>query len=266
MRSITDAFHPARRWVLLLALAEFTVLVLVFYAAAGLRFLGDTELLSRAFGEILPRALLFSSVHVLAMTALGMYISQSREGLSGHIVRAAVAFLAGGLFLIALQYALPVSPIGRGVMFIAMLLGLASIMLTRYFALKSVGVEALRRRVLVLGVGEKAALIATRLRRLSGRRRRDSAGAPAGPRARPAGPGARARHRRDRDRGGRTPRHPAHGCADPGSPARPGRHRGRHLLRARERQDQDERAQPVLAGVLARLRRRRPAGGQQARS
>jgi sugar transferase (PEP-CTERM system associated) len=170
MRSITDAFHPARRWVLILALVEFSVLVLVFYAAAILRFLGDTQLLDRVFGDILPRALLFAGVHVLAMTALGMYISQSREGLSGHIVRAAVAFLAGGLFLIALQYLLPLSPIGRGVMFIAMLLGLVSIMLTRYYALKSVGADALRRRVLVLGVGEKAALIATRLRRLSDQR------------------------------------------------------------------------------------------------
>ena len=170
MRSISDAFHPARRWVLILALVEFSVLLLVFYAAAGLRFMGNVDLLTRAFGDILPRALLFAGVHVLAMTALGMYISQSREDLNGHIVRAAVAFVAGGLFLIALQYVLPLGTIGRGVMFIAMALGLASIILTRYFALKSVGVDALRRRVLVLGVGDKAALIATRLRRLSDQR------------------------------------------------------------------------------------------------
>jgi sugar transferase (PEP-CTERM system associated) len=170
MRSISDAFHPARRWVLILALVEFSVLILVFYAAAGLRFMGNIDLLSRVFGDILPRALLFATVHVLAMTSLGMYISQSREGLSGHIVRAAVAFLAGGLILIAVQYLMPVSPIGRGVMLLSMALGLVSIMLTRYFALKSVGGDALRRRVLVLGVGEKAALINTRLRRLSDQR------------------------------------------------------------------------------------------------
>jgi sugar transferase (PEP-CTERM system associated) len=49
-------------------------------------------------------------------------------------------------------------------------LGLASIVLTRFLALRSVGVDALRRRVLVLGGGHKAELINTRLRRLSDRR------------------------------------------------------------------------------------------------
>jgi sugar transferase (PEP-CTERM system associated) len=170
MRSITDALHPARRWVLILAVVEFLVLAVVFHLAAWLRFLGDSALLSAAFGDILPRALIFATVHVLAMTALGMYISQSREDINGHIVRAVVAFVAGGLFLIALLYATPLSPIGRGVMLIAMALGFVSIVLTRFIVLKKVSVDALRRRVLVLGTGEKAALINTRLRRLSDRR------------------------------------------------------------------------------------------------
>jgi sugar transferase (PEP-CTERM system associated) len=170
MRSLTDVLHPARRWILVLAAVEFWVLVLVFYLAVWLRFMGHLDPLANFFGDVLPRALMFAGVHVTAMTALGMYISQSREGLSGHIVRAAVAFVAGGLLLTAVQYALPVSPIGRGVMLIAMLLGLVSIVCTRYVALRSVGVDALRRRVLVLGFGEKALLIHTRLRRLSDRR------------------------------------------------------------------------------------------------
>ncbi|MCG6118431.1 MAG: TIGR03013 family PEP-CTERM/XrtA system glycosyltransferase [Aquimonas sp.] len=170
MRSLTDALHPARRWILILALIELSVLVAVFHIAVWLRFLGDEAVRDLAFGEVGPRALLFAMVHVLAMTAMGMYISQSREGLRGHVVRAAVAFMAGGLVLVALQYLMPVSPIGRGVMFLAMLLGFVSIVLTRLLALRSVGVEAVRRRVLVLGAGHKAELINTRLRRLSDRR------------------------------------------------------------------------------------------------
>ena len=170
MRSLTDALHPARRWVLILALVELAVLFAVFHLAVWLRFLGDQELREIAFGEVTGRALLFAGVHVLTMTAMGMYVSQSREGLNGHVVRAAVAFVAGGLVLVALQYAMPGSAIGRGVMLIALVLGLASIVLTRLLALRSVGVDALRRRVLVLGVGHKAELINTRLRRLSDRR------------------------------------------------------------------------------------------------
>lgn len=170
MRSLTDALHPARRWILILALVEFAALFAVFHLAVWLRFLGDEVLRELAFGDVTPRALLFAGVHVLTMTAMGMYISQSREGLRGHVVRAAVAFLAGGLVLVALQYLMPVSPIGRGVMLLAMLLGLASIVFTRFMALRSVGGDALRRRVLVLGAGHKAELINTRLRRLSDRR------------------------------------------------------------------------------------------------
>jgi sugar transferase (PEP-CTERM system associated) len=153
-----------------LAALEFLLLLGVFHLAVSLRFLGDGALLEDAFGEVMPRALLFAVVHVVAMLALGMYVLQSREGLRGHIVRAAVAFGSGGLFLAVLHYALPASTIGRGVMLVALMLGLATIILSRTLFLRAVGADALRRRVLVLGVGAKANLIHTRLRRLSDRR------------------------------------------------------------------------------------------------
>lgn len=170
MRSISDAFHPARRWALLLAVAEFSALFFAFEAAVWVRFFGNAVLIEQAFGEVLARGLLFSSVLLLAMTSMGMYATSSRDGWSGHAVRALVAFLAGGLTLIAIQYFTPVSEVGRGIMVLALGLGLLAVLSLRALAIKIGHGELLRRQILVLGAGERADLIHSKLRRNSDRR------------------------------------------------------------------------------------------------
>lgn len=171
MRSISDALHPARRWILFLASAEFAALFLAFEAAVLVRFFGDFDLIDQAFGgSMVLRGLVFAGVLMLAMTSMGLYASHSRDGWSGHVVRALVAFFAGGLTLMALQYLTPVDDIGRGVMVLALAFGFAGVMVARAFALRVGQGELLRRQVLVLGVGEKADLIHSRLRRDSDRR------------------------------------------------------------------------------------------------
>jgi sugar transferase (PEP-CTERM system associated) len=99
-----------------------------------------------------------------------MYATHSRDGWSGHVVRALVAFVAGGLALMALQYLAPVDDIGRGVMALALVFGFAGVFVARLIALQVGQGELLRRQILVLGVGEKADLIHSRLRRGSDRR------------------------------------------------------------------------------------------------
>ena len=171
MRSISDALHPARRWILFLASAEFVALFLAFEAAVLVRFFGDFDLIDQAFGgSKVLRGLVFAGVLMLAMTSMGLYATHSRDGWSGHVVRALVAFFAGGLTLMALQYLTPVDDIGRGVMVLALGFGFAGVMVARAFALRVGQGELLRRQVLVLGVGEKADLIHSRLRRDSDRR------------------------------------------------------------------------------------------------
>lgn len=171
MRSISDALHPARRWILFLASAEFVTLFLAFQAAVLVRFFGDFELIDEAFGgSMLLRGFVFAAVLMLAMTSMGLYATHSRDGWAGHIVRALVGFFAGGLTLMALQYLSPVDDIGRGVMMLALCFGFAGVMVARAVALRVGQGELLRRQVMVLGVGEKADLIHSRLRRDSDRR------------------------------------------------------------------------------------------------
>ncbi len=170
MRSISDAFHPARRWALLLAVGEFTALFLAFEAAVWVRFFGNSALIEQAFGEVLARGLFFASVLLMAMTSMGMYATSSRDGWSGYAVRALVAFLAGGLTLIAIQYFTPISEVGRGVMVLALGLGLLAVLSLRALAIKIGHGELLRRQILVLGAGERADLIHSKFRRDSDRR------------------------------------------------------------------------------------------------
>ncbi len=170
MRSISDALHPARRWILFLATAEFLALFLAFELAVIVRFFGDFELINEVFGGSVMRALGFSCVLLLAMTSMGMYATHGRDGWSSHIVRAFVAFVAGGITLMALQYLTPADDIGRGVMALALGFGFISVMVARAIALQVGRGELLRRQILVLGVGEKADLIHSRLRRGSDRR------------------------------------------------------------------------------------------------
>ena len=68
MRSISDALHPARRWILFLASAEFVALFLAFEVAVLVRFFGDFDLIDQAFGgSMVLRGLVFSGVLMLAM-------------------------------------------------------------------------------------------------------------------------------------------------------------------------------------------------------
>jgi hypothetical protein len=68
-----------------------------FYLAAWIRFFGNEQLLSGsplAMSCNVRWCLLPCSS--LSMTAFGMYVMHSREGLNGHAVRAIAATIAGG--------------------------------------------------------------------------------------------------------------------------------------------------------------------------
>lgn len=170
MRLISDVFHPSRRWPLLLCAMDFIALFLSFELAIIVRFFGDFDLIEQAFGNSFLRGFVFAVVLQLAMTSMGLYANHSRDGWSGHAVRALVAFVFGGLTLMALQYLTPSEDIGRGVMAIALGFGFFAVMLARSLALKVGQGELLRRQILVLGSGEKADLIHSRLRRDADRR------------------------------------------------------------------------------------------------
>lgn len=170
VRGLGRLLDLPRRLYVLLAASEFVLLACSMYAAAGLRYLGNPTSAEAYVGPLLPRALVFAAMLALALGAVGLYQAHSRETLQGQFIRAALAFVLGGVGLIVLYYIWPSQYVGRGILILALVVGVGLIGLSRVVFARMVSQEVLKRRVLVLGAGRKAALLTERLRRRSDRR------------------------------------------------------------------------------------------------
>ena len=161
---------PGRRWLALIGAVEFLVLALAFVAAVELRFLGTPDWAEREFPALLPYAALFAFVLSTCYVAMGLYQTHSREGIAGQCARMLTATGLAGVVLMVAFYAVPAAHVGRGVLLIALALGLLSTALVRWLVGALATQDAMRRRVMVLGTGRNAALITSRMRRKADRR------------------------------------------------------------------------------------------------
>ncbi|SFM99758.1 TIGR03013 family XrtA/PEP-CTERM system glycosyltransferase [Dokdonella immobilis] len=158
------------RWLLVLAVAEFLVLVGALILAMRIRFWSAPEDLAAFSILIEVRATLFGLVMVTSMAAIGMYQKSLRDNLLGLIARQTIGFVMGGIATAFLFYLVPQLFIGRGVIGYALLISFPIIAFGRALFLRLVDIKALKRRVLVLGVGARAEKIVHRMRRRVDRR------------------------------------------------------------------------------------------------
>lgn len=153
--------HYVNGHYLLLGIVEYVVLVFSFYAGTYLRFwFGTSDPLMLAHSAMLAKGNIFAICMMLCMIAMGVYPSKFREGLSGMALRTMVSlFLLGFLALSAVFYLVPDSPFsaGRGVLVIAAVVAFALVMAVRIFYFRTVGANALFRKILVVGAGYQAA-------------------------------------------------------------------------------------------------------------
>ena len=154
---------------LLLGLIEALVLIAAVHGGVFIRLEGDIAGANETF-SLLPSALTFALVMISAMTAMGLYERNLREGLRGMVWRIAGAFFLGFLVMSIIFYLFPELLLWRGAFVLSWVLGLMGILSTRYIFLRLVDQALLKRRILVLGSGHKAALIDRLLRRKSDRR------------------------------------------------------------------------------------------------
>ena len=119
----------------------------------------------------LPIALTFAVVLVFSMAAMGVYESRVREGFMGMTLRTAVAiFLIGTMLIALLSYLFPVIAMERAVLLFAVLETFVIVVVIRWIAFQFISEDALKSRIVVLGAGQRALKIATRMRRKSDRR------------------------------------------------------------------------------------------------
>ena len=166
--------HPAisrkDRAIRLLWLVEMSIIVLTVLAAAWIRFINDPGSQDAFAEHALIRGLLFASFITGAMAAFGLYQVHVRHNHLDLVLRLVLAFAFGGAALLVTYYLLPQAYIGRGVLAIALVIALFTVLSLRLFSRHLFSGDVMRQRILVLGAGKNADLINTRMRRNSDRR------------------------------------------------------------------------------------------------
>lgn len=133
---------------------ELALFYSAIYVGAEIRFWGvefDDELL-----PLWPKALLFSSVIFVSMTAMGLYKSQYREGMNGMVLRLGACVIIALAAMSLLFYLFPYLFLGRGIFAWSFVIAVSGVVVIRVIFFNSVGSDALRRNVLVLGAGKRA--------------------------------------------------------------------------------------------------------------
>lgn len=121
--------------------------------------------------EYLPPASVFALVVIFSMIAMGVHESRIREGMVGMSLRSAVGiFLLGTAAVAVLFFLFPAVSMGRGELLFSALEAFVIIIVFRWAYFSLINEESLKRRVVVLGTGQRALKIAARMRRRYDRR------------------------------------------------------------------------------------------------
>ena len=143
---------------LILAGIEFFLLVCCFYAGVILSWVEYPQDIS-LLRMYLQQALIFATILITAMFSLGLYEGLLTSSSARIVVRLAVAFCGGFAILAAIFYTIPEFSTWRAIVANALVLALFVIGVTHFLFLRSVNLNLLKRRVLVIGTGRLAARI-----------------------------------------------------------------------------------------------------------
>ncbi|MFT3761941.1 MAG: TIGR03013 family PEP-CTERM/XrtA system glycosyltransferase [Pseudoxanthomonas sp.] len=151
-------------------LLEVAIIVLAVLAAAWIRFIHDEET-HLAFAEhVIARSLIVAAFLTGAMVAFGLYQVHMRHSRTDFLLRMLLSFAFGGAALVVLYYLVPQAYIGRGVLAMSLAFSAIGIVLARMLFASLFSTDVLKQRILVLGAGNNAELINSRMRRQSDRR------------------------------------------------------------------------------------------------
>lgn len=161
--------HYIPKHLILLGLSEFFIYIYSIYLGTAFRF--SSPHLSETADDNLPlKSLVFALVMYSCMIAMGLYQRHLRDGRRGMFIRVGVSFAIGFVAMSLLFYLFPSLFMGRGVFAIGFCFALLAVIAVRLLYIKLVDRKALNKRVLVLGVGKKARLMESLLKRRTDRR------------------------------------------------------------------------------------------------
>ncbi|MEE2785417.1 MAG: TIGR03013 family XrtA/PEP-CTERM system glycosyltransferase [Pseudomonadota bacterium] len=123
------------------------------------------------FDDFFKFAVVFTIVLTLSNSFMGVHKARLLEGYLGMFLRGGVAFFfIGTLVVAALIYIFPTLYPSRDVLFIATFEAFVFVTAVRWPAYALINDKVLRKRVVVMGTGQRALTVAARMRRSSDRR------------------------------------------------------------------------------------------------
>lgn len=150
--------HYVPNAVLLLGILDFALLLGAGELGWQLRA-WQIGMLTDAIHHRVPQLLSFAVPLQVAMVAVGAYSPDALQSLRFAAARILVAVSLGVILLSVLFFLLPSITFWRSNLFFAMLAAFVGLLAIRAGAIAVIGGEALRRRVVVLGAGTRAARI-----------------------------------------------------------------------------------------------------------
>ena len=149
--------HYVSRRFFFLGILEGLITFVAIYSGFLIRYTDiKVERLADAFVLYLPDAMMFLSVIVVTMFALGMYQKEYAQDMKVVFIRLSTSFILAFSVLSLIFYLFPDLKIWRSALAIAMIIAFVGIVLARYIFIRILGLARFRRRVLVLGLGDRA--------------------------------------------------------------------------------------------------------------
>lgn len=146
--------------IFLMAIIEAAVLFGSMYLGTAMRFVGEDPGDIESLGPIFPRALVFTLVMLVVMTAFGLHQRDTRqEGQWGYTIRFIASFAAGLVAMLLIFYIFPKLLLGRGAFALVFGLAFVGTALNRLIFVRLFKMNAMQRRVLLLGSGSRSAKI-----------------------------------------------------------------------------------------------------------
>lgn len=144
--------------LVLLAVTEAIILFSSVYAGVAVRFMSaDFESHRGSVGLIFPKALIFTVVMLIIMTAFGLHQRDvKQEGEWGNVVRFVTSFLVGMVIMLLVFYLVPELLLGRGAFSLGFLIAFVGTAIARLIFVRLFNLDALNRRVLLLGAGSRS--------------------------------------------------------------------------------------------------------------
>ena len=151
--------HYISRAFLTLLAAEMLHLFWSIYFGRLLRMTLGYQGSVPQLSEVVPSALAFVGVMLAIMTAMGLYERNFWSGRGDMLLRVTVSFLIGFFAMTLVYYLLPELSMGRGEFTLAFAIAFIGVVILRFGFFEATDRELLKRRVLVLGVGQNAGRI-----------------------------------------------------------------------------------------------------------